>query len=189
VLAILFLGYVLAEDALGSKQPAVYHAKAVIFLLMLIGFVVSIGRHEKIYLGMRLRVGMGRASRVQCNIPARVLQRLLRKEGGICTWNGARMTAWIVEIRSLPDVRVPRISLKFPVRSTYAGGPKPGDAFISELGPNGSLSFSTYLGGSNDDAGYAIAADSSGDFMWPGGPRWWISPWSTGCKAPMTERG
>jgi uncharacterized protein (TIGR03437 family) len=38
----------------------------------------------------------------------------------------------------------------------------PGDAFVTELNPNGSgIIFSTFLGGSLDDVGFAIALDSS----------------------------
>jgi len=38
------------------------------------------------------------------------------------------------------------------------------DAFVSKLGPFGTnLLYSTYLGGENDDSGYAIAADNSGN--------------------------
>ncbi len=39
-----------------------------------------------------------------------------------------------------------------------------GDAFVSKLNPGGSaLVYSTYLGGSGDDEGYGIAADSAGN--------------------------
>ena len=39
-----------------------------------------------------------------------------------------------------------------------------GDAFVTELNPTGSgLVYSTYLGGSDDDEGYGIAVDTSGN--------------------------
>ena len=41
------------------------------------------------------------------------------------------------------------------------GGPY--TAFVAKISPNGSLIFSTYLGGSSQDAGTAIALDSSGN--------------------------
>jgi hypothetical protein len=47
------------------------------------------------------------------------------------------------------------------LQPAYGGG---GDAFVSELNPSGSaLVYSTYLGGSVDDWGYAIAVDTSGN--------------------------
>ena len=48
------------------------------------------------------------------------------------------------------------------VQPRFAGGPR--DAFISKLNPNGSaLLYSTYLGGSDDDAMQALAIDGSGN--------------------------
>lgn len=38
-----------------------------------------------------------------------------------------------------------------------------GDAFVAKVGPQGSLVFSTYFGGSGEDAGNAIAVDSRGN--------------------------
>ena len=49
--------------------------------------------------------------------------------------------------------------LKDPIQSNYAGGPKAGDAFITEVSSTGGYLFSTYLGGSDDDSGYGIAVD------------------------------
>jgi hypothetical protein len=47
-------------------------------------------------------------------------------------------------------------------QTSYAGGPE--DAFVSKLNATGSaLLYSTYLGGSDDDAGGGIAVDASGD--------------------------
>lgn len=59
-------------------------------------------------------------------------------------------------------------STNFPTRSplqpSYAGGGVlTGDAFVTKFNPQGSdLSYSTYLGGSLDDEGLAIAVDASG---------------------------
>jgi hypothetical protein len=57
-------------------------------------------------------------------------------------------------------------STKFPLQSplqpAFGGGALPSDAFVSELNPTGAeLLYSTYLGGSGDDAGLAIAVDSN----------------------------
>ena len=58
-------------------------------------------------------------------------------------------------------------SVNFPVstgayRGTYSGGTS--DAFVTKLGPSGgTLLYSTYLGGSDQDQAYAIALDSKGD--------------------------
>jgi hypothetical protein len=49
-----------------------------------------------------------------------------------------------------------------PYQGTYGGGYW--DAFVTKLGPAGdTLSYSTYLGGSDNDGVYAIAVDSSGN--------------------------
>ncbi|MBV8864463.1 MAG: SBBP repeat-containing protein [Acidobacteriaceae bacterium] len=62
-------------------------------------------------------------------------------------------------------------SVDFPLDYTLPPGGKPlyvkpgfagGDAFIYELAPDGSLVYSTYLGGSGFDAGYGIAVDHAG---------------------------
>ena len=58
-------------------------------------------------------------------------------------------------------------SLKFPLsksplQPTFGGGHLPSDAFVTELNPSGTqLVYSTYLGGSGDDIGLAIAVDSN----------------------------
>lgn len=64
-------------------------------------------------------------------------------------------------------------SLDFPVtqdatQSSYSGSDgetfnqRIGDAFLSELNPNGELVFSTFLGGTRDDAGLGIAIGTGG---------------------------
>jgi len=58
-------------------------------------------------------------------------------------------------------------SANFPVvsafQSAYGGGGYVGDAFVTKFDPSGhSLVFSTYLGGSNDDRGSAVATDTTG---------------------------
>jgi photosystem II stability/assembly factor-like uncharacterized protein len=52
--------------------------------------------------------------------------------------------------------------LATPFQSTLAGQ-FGGDAFATKLNSNGSLVYSTYLGGNDIDSGFAIAADSSGN--------------------------
>ncbi|HEY4764009.1 MAG TPA: SBBP repeat-containing protein [Candidatus Sulfotelmatobacter sp.] len=57
-------------------------------------------------------------------------------------------------------------STKFPLQSplqpAFGGGVLPSDAFVSELSPTGAqFVYSTYLGGSGDDAGLAIAVDGN----------------------------
>ena len=48
-----------------------------------------------------------------------------------------------------------------PLQAANGGG---SDAFVAKIAPTGSaLAYSTYLGGSGDDAGYGIAVDSAGD--------------------------
>jgi len=56
-------------------------------------------------------------------------------------------------------------SPNFPTTATAAQGYFGGyyDAFVTELSPSGSLVYSTYLGGSSDDDGYAITVDGAGN--------------------------
>jgi hypothetical protein len=57
------------------------------------------------------------------------------------------------------------ISSNFPISSVPAQLKRAGvtDAFVTKLGPNGTLVYSTFLGGSGDDAGNAIAVDGAGN--------------------------
>jgi gliding motility-associated-like protein len=49
-------------------------------------------------------------------------------------------------------------------QTTYAGGSTFGDVFVTKLNPTGAaLVYSTYLGGSNDEIGYSIALDATGN--------------------------
>ena len=58
-------------------------------------------------------------------------------------------------------------STDFPTASAFQatfGGPNfNSDAFVTKLTPGGAFVYSTYLGGSNSDTGFGIAADSSGN--------------------------
>ncbi len=55
-----------------------------------------------------------------------------------------------------------------PVQGTYGGGDS--DAFVTKLNPTGTaLVYSTYLGGSSDDEGMAIAVDTAGNSYVTGG--------------------
>jgi hypothetical protein len=62
-------------------------------------------------------------------------------------------------------------STNFPTKNAFqtafGGGNVSGDAFVTKLDPSqsgtGSLLYSTYLGGSNDDVGHGIAVDGSGN--------------------------
>ena len=50
------------------------------------------------------------------------------------------------------------------IQGVYGGGASPGDAFVTKLNPTGTaLVYSTYLGGSGADGGFAIAVDGAGN--------------------------
>ena len=59
------------------------------------------------------------------------------------------------------------MSADFPMKnaynSTFGGGTFDGDAIIGKFDTSGNLVFSSYLGGSNDDAGEAITTDTVGN--------------------------
>ena len=59
------------------------------------------------------------------------------------------------------------ISSNFPVSSSPLQATRRGvtDAFVTKLDPTGALVFSTFLGGSGDDAGNAIVVDGSGNVL------------------------
>ena len=66
------------------------------------------------------------------------------------------------------------LSADFPtlnaIQAGYAGGTNYGDAFVTEIAAGGqSLFYSTYLGGSGDDAAYGIAVDGPGNAYVTGG--------------------
>jgi len=51
-----------------------------------------------------------------------------------------------------------------PIQSAFGGGSPDGDAFITKINPAGSaLVYSTYAGGTDNDIGFEIAIDSSGN--------------------------
>ena len=62
-------------------------------------------------------------------------------------------------------------------QTTYGGGDF--DAFVVKIDSNGNLIYSTYLGGTGNDIGYAIAADSSGNA--------YIAGSTTSSNFPTTE--
>ena len=47
-------------------------------------------------------------------------------------------------------------------QARYGGGPGLGDAFVAKISPAGELIYTTYLGGSDEDAGWGISVDSLG---------------------------
>ena len=86
------------------------------------------------------------------------------------TYLGGSNVDWGYGIASTPDGQAtitgcttstdfPRVS---PVQATYGGGAW--DAFVSRFSPDGAaLRYSTYLGGSGDDQGFAVATDPQGN--------------------------
>jgi hypothetical protein len=56
-------------------------------------------------------------------------------------------------------------STNFPVTPTASQPARAGntDVFVTKLGPTSALVYSTYLGGSQDDFGYSVAVDTSGN--------------------------
>jgi hypothetical protein len=60
--------------------------------------------------------------------------------------------------------------LSNPIQSVYGGGPH--DAFVAKMAPNGgSLQYSTYLGGLEDDISYGIVVDTAGNTYVAGSTR------------------
>ena len=76
------------------------------------------------------------------------------------------------------------VSTDFPMQSgldtSFGGGTVSGDAFVSKFSPSGTLLYSTYLGGSGEDSGIALAVDSSGNFYVTGNTNSGNFPFSVG---------
>ncbi|HEY3618872.1 MAG TPA: SBBP repeat-containing protein, partial [Candidatus Sulfotelmatobacter sp.] len=66
---------------------------------------------------------------------------------------------------------------KNPLVSSNAGG---FDVFVTELSSTGALVYSTYIGGTSDDSGNAIALDASGNVFVAGGTKSLDFPTTTG---------
>ena len=63
-------------------------------------------------------------------------------------------------------------STDFPTKNPlYASNKGSFDVFVTELSPTGTLVYSTYVGGSSDDSGNAIAVNASGDVFVAGGTK------------------
>ena len=63
----------------------------------------------------------------------------------------------------------PQGTFKGVVQNVNGASIVPGDAFVSKLSPAGALLYSTFLGGARQDAGMAIAVDSTGAAYVAGG--------------------
>ncbi|WP_285891220.1 SBBP repeat-containing protein [Paenibacillus pasadenensis] len=71
-------------------------------------------------------------------------------------------------------------SLNFPVlHPIQAANGGLNDAFVSKLGPTGALIYSTYLGGSGNDQGNGISADSLGNV--------YVAGWSASTDFPLAN--
>jgi hypothetical protein len=77
------------------------------------------------------------------------------RDFGESIWADAKGNAYVTG-----ETRSTNFPVANPVQANFAGGDHAGDAFITELRATGTIYFSTYLGGSDNDAGYAIAADA-----------------------------
>lgn len=74
----------------------------------------------------------------------------------------------------------PDFNTKNPLQSAYRGG---FDLFVAKLNAAGSaLTYSTYLGGADDDQGYSLAVDGAGPSTLPAQPRRLISPSRIRCN-------
>jgi hypothetical protein len=76
------------------------------------------------------------------------------RDFGEAIWADAKGNAYVTG-----ETRSTNFPVVNPVQANFAGGDHSGDAFITELRVTGTTNFSTYLGGTDNDAGYAIAAD------------------------------
>ena len=59
--------------------------------------------------------------------------------------------------------RSPNFPITNAVQPSWNGGANFGDAFVAKFSPSGKHVYSTFLGGSADDAAFGIAADASGN--------------------------
>ena len=73
---------------------------------------------------------------------------------------------------------LPTTSGAFQLACGGGSGPPLRDGFVSGLGVAGSLVYSTYLGGNNDDEGLAIAVDTSRNA--------YVSGWTSSSNFPVT---
>ncbi|MBI3000509.1 MAG: SBBP repeat-containing protein [Deltaproteobacteria bacterium] len=80
-----------------------------------------------------------------------------------------------------------------PFQATFQGTTGPlnatGDAFVTKLSPNGSVIYSTYLGGSGVDDGDGIAVDASGNAYVTGGTNSTNYPTTVGAFQPAKSGG
>jgi uncharacterized protein (TIGR03437 family) len=76
---------------------------------------------------------------------------------------GAAYVSGFTSSANLATANLLHGSFKGPSTITGQRGFVWGDAFAAKVGPTGALIYATYLGGSKDDAGMAIAVDVAGD--------------------------
>jgi HYDIN/CFA65/VesB-like, Ig-like domain/Beta-propeller repeat len=81
----------------------------------------------------------------------------------VTSTDGGKTFAEVSSVGDRPGSIAPLdVAAKLPASDVYAGGVEEQDAFIAEVSSDGSaLLFSSYLGGSNADAGNAVAVDSN----------------------------
>jgi hypothetical protein len=85
------------------------------------------------------------------------------------------------------DTQSTDFPLKNAVQATKGGSASTSDAFVSVINPSGSgFVYSTYLGGSNDDSGLAIASDQSHNAFVAGSTKSTGFPGSTATRTSTT---